>query len=331
MRTMQWRMKRRTPFLKPDDYELRELTLDDPPPGHVLVAVRFLPLDPYLATAMQTWSSAGHEWEDGVIRGRLVAQVEKSNSERFSQGDHVLGYGRWQSHEVLDASRLEHAPTGPGVAPRLGVGILGSSGMTAWIGIHLTDPQPGQTVFVSAATGAVGSVAGQLAKRRGCRVVGLAGGREKCDQAVRVLGFDACVDYREPDLDKQVADAAPSGIDVLFENVGAPSMGACMPSMVWHGRILLCGLTAHYNSPEPVAMANFRDLLYRQVTVTPIALPEHQELFAPAREELHRLVAEGSLRYSETVIPGFENAPAAFLDMLSGKGIGKRLVQINSS
>ncbi|MCP9276812.1 MDR family NADP-dependent oxidoreductase [Mycolicibacterium arenosum] len=321
-------MRRRTELLTVDDFELVDAELPQLTDGYVLARTSKLSLDPYLTQSMKTWLGETPGWVDGTIHGRVLAQVVDSRTDALKAGDLITGLGRWQECQVFNAESVRPVPTDI-TPPSLVLGALGASGWTAWIGLHLADLQPGHTVFVSAATGTVGSIAGQLAIHRGCRVIGMAGGAQKRTHAVDVLGFDACVDHRETDLAGQIADVAGDGIDVVFENVGAPSIDAALPSMVQHGRIMMCGLAAHYNTSLPATLHNFLTLLYKQISIIPFTVSEHRRLLPEARRAIHEGIATESIRFDEAIIDGFENAPRAFLDMLAGAGLGKRLIRID--
>jgi NADPH-dependent curcumin reductase CurA len=321
-----WRMRRRpVGAIAAEDFVLEAVALAPLGDGQVLTQTRFISLDPYLARMMRSWEGEAPGWSQGLAHGRVVAQVIESRSPRLAAGDWVLGLGRWQERDIFPAEALERIDVDP---PQTALGVLGRSGLTAWVGLHLAQARRGETLLVSAATGPVGSVAGQLARRRGLRVVGTAGGGEKCRHAVEALGFDACIDRRAADFAARLAEALPDGIDILFENVGGPSLDPALPLMNKHGRIMLCGLVAHYNSDAPLSLANFKALLYSQLNLRAFATADHPELFAPALAELRALVASGDLRYDETLIDGIENAPAAYVEMLAGGGVGKRLVRV---
>lgn len=305
---------------------LRPVDPIEPAAGQVLIATRMIALDPYLARAMKSWSGEHPGWGDGTIYGRVIGEVIATRSPTLAVGDHILAIARWQAFDVVDAAQVERV--GPDIAPpSLALGILGRSGITAWVGLHLSAPRSGETLLVSAASGPVGSVVGQLAKARGLRVIGTAGGDEKCAYVRDTLGFDACLDHRTPDLVERIAQAAPRGIDILFENVGAPSLDAALPTLNRHGRIQLCGLAAHYNDEQPMVLRHFKELLYRAITLRGFVTAEHPRLFEPALAELRAGTSEGWIRYSETIVDGLENAPSAYLDMLKGQGIGKRLIR----
>jgi NADPH-dependent curcumin reductase CurA len=320
-------MKHQTTVLDVDDYEMIDIELPSPGEGQLLAKVLMFSLDPYLARSMQTWVGETPEWGGGTIHGRILAEVVDSRAAGFQPGDLVVGLGGWQEFDLLEARRMQRVDDDL-TSPTLSLSVLSGSGLTGWVGLNVANLTAGETIFISAATGTVGSVAGQLARQRGARVVGLAGGEAKCRHAVKNLGFDACVDHRAIDLESRIKVAAPDGIDVLFENVGAPSMDAALPSMVLRGRVILCGLAAHYNSNIPATFKNFDMLLFKQITITPLAISDHVGSLGQARRELHDAISGGSLKYDETIVDGFENAPQAYLDMLRGVGLGKRLLRI---
>ena len=327
MKTRQWRMKHQTAVLEVDDYEMIDIELPSPNEGQLLAKVLMFSLDPYLARSMQTWVGETPAWGGGTIYGRILAEVTESRAAGFQPGDLVAGLGGWQEFELLEARRMQRVDDDR-TSPTLSLSVLSGSGLTGWVGLNVANLAAGETIFISAATGMVGSVVGQLARQRGARVIGLAGGVAKCRYAVENLGFDACVDHRAADLEDRIRAAAPDGIDVLFENVGAPSLDAALPSMVLRGRVILCGLAAHYNSGNPATFRNFDMLLFKQITITPLAISDHVGSLGQARRELREAIAAGSLKYDETIVDGFENAPQAYLDMLSGVGLGKRLLRI---
>lgn len=305
--------------LAPADFVLEEIALPVPRSGQVLLRTRFVSLDPYLARAMHAGG--------GVISGRMIAEVLESGAGQLQQGDVVLVTGPWQDLLTVEESagrRLDVA----GIAASAWIGMLGSPGITAWAGVNrVLAPRAGETVVVSAAAGPVGSVAGQLARLAGARVIGVAGGQEKCDY-VRSLGFDACIDHRAGALADALAAAAPSGVDAVFENVGADTLDPVLPLMNKSGRIALCGLFQHYQDRLPVTLANFRMLLDRALRIQGFHVADHADAFALAEQELAAHLRAGRLRYRETVTDGFENTPQAFVNMLAGRGTGKHLVRV---
>ncbi len=321
-----WRMRRKTSTLTTDDFAFVPASAAAPGDGELLVRTRFIALDPYLARAMRAGAGEDADWPDGVIEGRVVAEVLETRSPRFASGQLVSGIGRWQQEQVVDAASFE--PIAANIdPPSLSLGVFGRSGITAWVGLHLAKPLSGETLLVSAASGPVGSVVGQLAKKRGLRVVGTAGGLHKCAYVIEDLGFDACLDHRSPDFESEIAVAANGGFDILFENVGGPSLDAALPAMKHGGRIMLCGLAAHYNDDDPLVLRNFKNLLYRSLSLRGFVTAEHPDLFAPALAELQGGIDSGDIGHRETIIDGIDCAPAAYLEMLAGQGVGKRLIR----
>jgi NADPH-dependent curcumin reductase CurA len=303
--------------------------------GQVLVRHHYLSLDPYMRGRMNDGKSyAQPQPLDAVMIGGTVGEVVESRHPGFAAGDQVVGMGGWQQYSVVDASQLgmlrkvdtTHIP----LAAYLGA--VGMPGVTAWVGLtQIIAPKEGETVVVDAASGAVGSAVGQLAKARGCRVVGLAGGADKCAYVTEELGFDACIDYRQhPDLKsmlRALKEAAPNGIDGHFENVGGLILDAVMLRMNAFGRIAFCGMIAGYNG-EPIPMANPSLILVSRLKLQGFIVSEHMNLWPQALKELGTMVATGKLKYRETVADGLAAAPEAFLGLLKGRNFGKQLVKL---
>ncbi|MEI8264191.1 MAG: NADP-dependent oxidoreductase [Betaproteobacteria bacterium] len=303
--------------------------------GQVLVRHHYLSLDPYMRGRMNDGKSyAQPQPLDAVMIGGTVGEVVESRHPGFAAGDQVVGMGGWQQYSVVDASQLgmlrkvdtTHIP----LAAYLGA--VGMPGVTAWVGLtQIIAPKEGETVVVDAASGAVGSAVGQLAKARGCRVVGLAGGADKCAYVTEELGFDACIDYRQhPDLKsmlRALKEAAPNGIDGHFENVGGLILDAVMLRMNAFGRIAFCGMIAGYNG-EPIPMANPSLILVSRLKLQGFIVSEHMNLWPHALKELGTMVATGKLKYRETVADGLAAAPEAFLGLLKGRNFGKQLVKL---
>lgn len=303
--------------------------------GQVLVRHHYLSLDPYMRGRMNDGKSyAQPQPLDAVMIGGTVGEVVESRHPGFAAGDKVVGMGGWQQYSVVDATQLgmlrkvdtTHIP----LAAYLGA--VGMPGVTAWVGLtQIIAPKEGETVVVDAASGAVGSAVGQLAKARGCRVVGLAGGADKCAYVTEELGFDACIDYRQhQDLKsmlRALKEAAPNGIDGHFENVGGLILDAVMLRMNAFGRIAFCGMIAGYNG-EPIPMANPSLILVSRLKLQGFIVSEHMHLWPAALKELGEGVAAGRIRYRETVAPGLAAAPEAFLGLLKGRNFGKQLVRL---
>lgn len=301
-------------------------TLQD---GEVLVQNIFLSLDPYMRGRMSQAKSYARPMELGdVMVGATVGVVIAAKNPRFSEGDTVLGYFGWQYYGISKGKDLRKI-TNQQVPSSAYLGVLGVPGTTAWIGlIDIGQPKPGETVVVSAASGAVGSVAGQLAKIRGCRTVGTAGGKTKCDYVVNELGFDACVDYKAGHFVQDLAAATPDGIDVYFENVGGEILEAVLDRLNPFARIPLCGLISQYNATRPYELRNVAALLVNRVKLQGFIVTDRMDLWPQAQNELEELVSSSQLKYRESIVEGLENAPRAFIGLLKGENFGKQLVKL---
>jgi len=303
--------------------------------GQVLVQHHFLSLDPYMRGRMNDSKSYTAPQPLGeVMLGGTVGEVVESRSSQFQPGDKVVGMGGWQLYSVVDANlpgALRKVDTTHVPLPYY-LGAVGMPGVTAWYGlVKIIEPKAGETMVVSAATGAVGSAFGALAKARGCRTVGIAGGPDKCRYAVEELGFDACIDYKlHPNavsLSKSLKEACPDGIDGYFENVGGMVLDAVLLRMNAFGRIALCGVIAGYDG-QPMPLTQPALILTNRLKVQGFIVSEHMDIWPEALKELATLVATGKLRPRETVAEGLESAPQAFLGLLKGKNFGKQLVKL---
>ncbi|MDR1967282.1 MAG: NADP-dependent oxidoreductase [Burkholderiaceae bacterium] len=304
-------------------------------PGQVLVRHHYLSLDPYMRGRMNDGKSYAQPQPLGeVMIGGTVGEVVESRHPRYQPGDQVLGTGGWQEYSVADggAPGVLRKVNTPQVPLSYYLGAVGMPGVTAWYGlVKIIEPQAGQTVVVSAATGAVGSALAALVKARGCRAVGIAGGPDKCRYAVDELGFDACIDHRQhPDIKsmaKALKDACPDGIDGHFENVGGHILDAVLLRANAFARIAVCGMIAGYDG-APLPLQNPALILTNRIKVQGFIVSEHMEVWPPALAELTALVASGRLRPRETVAHGIESAPEAFLGLLKGRNFGKQLVKL---
>ena len=303
--------------------------------GEVLVRHHFLSLDPYMRGRMDEAKSYAQPQPLGqVMIGGTVGEVVDSRSPKFKAGDKVVGMGGWQEYSVVAADQ-------PGALRKVDttqvplshyLGAVGMPGVTAWYGlVKIIAPKEGQTVVVSAASGAVGSALGALAKARGCRAVGIAGGPDKCRYVTEELGFDACVDYKQhadaQSLSKALKEACPDGIDGYFENVGGMVMDAVMLRMNDFGRMAICGVIAGYEG-KPIPMSYPQIILRSRLMVQGFIVSEHMDVWPQALQELGTLVGTGKLRPRESVAQGIESAPDAFLGMLKGRNFGKQLVKL---
>jgi len=318
-----------------DHFRLEAVGLPALAEGQVLVRHRWLSLDPYMRMRMNDAKSyAAPQVVGETMIGGTAGEVLDSRHERFRAGDTVVGAGGWQEFSIVDAGQpglLRKVDTSS-VPLSAYLGAVGMPGVTAWVGLnHIIQPKACETVVVSAASGAVGSVVGQLARERGCRAVGIAGGAEKCAYVRDELGFDACIDYKaQRGFDALAAaldGAAPQGIDGDFENVGGTILDAVMSRMNAFGRIALCGMISGYDG-APIPMARPTLLLTQRLQLQGFIVSEHMALWPEALKELGALVAAGRLKYRESVAVGLENAPQAFLGMLKGRNFGKQLVQL---
>jgi len=322
----------------PDNFRLVQMPLPDPrelKEGEVLVRHHYLSLDPYMRGRMnESKSYAAAQPLDQVMIGGTAGEVLASKSAHFGIGDKVVGQGGWQEYAVVDASErgvLQKVDTTQ-IALSAYLGAVGMPGVTAWYGLtQIIAPKAGETMVVSAASGAVGSAFGQLAKVRGCRVVGLAGGPDKCRYVTKELGFNACIDYKMhtdlQSLSQALKDACPNGIDGYFENVGGLILDAVMLRTNAFARIAVCGMIAGYNG-APLPMANPALILVNRMKVEGFIVSEHMELWPQALTELGGLVASGTLNYRETIAQGLASAPEAFIGLLKGKNFGKQLVRL---
>ena len=303
--------------------------------GQVLVRHHFLSLDPYMRGRMNDAKNYAAPQPLGqVMQGGTVGEVLESRSPKFQPGDKVIGMGGWQQYSVVDAAQpgaLRKVDTAR-VPLSYYLGAVGMPGVTAWYGlVKIIEPQPGQTVVISAATGAVGSAFAALAKARGCRAVGIAGGAEKCGYAVKELGFDACIDYKPhqdaTSLSRTLKEACPGGIDGHFENVGGMVLNAVLPLMNDFGRIAVCGMIAGYDG-QPTPISHPALILRSRLKVQGFIVSEHPEVWPQALKELGELVGAGKLRPRESVAQGLEAAPEAFIGLLKGKNFGKQVVKL---
>ena len=320
----------------PADFEVVETPVPTPGPGQVLVRARFLSLDPYMRGRMSDAKSYAKPVELGaVMEGGTVGEVVASNDPGFAPGDLVMGGYGWQRFCAVDAARLRKVDTS--IAPLSAyLGLLGMPGLTAWVGLEdIGTPKAGETVVVSAASGAVGQVVGQLAKARGCRVVGIAGGKAKCDFVVQELGFDACLDHRQP-LDPQLDAACPAGVDVYWENVGGHVQAAVFPRFNDFGRMVMCGMIAQYNIAPGADAAgapvgpNLGPVVRKRLRIQGFIVSDTGwPRYGAFLETMRPLIASGRMKWREDVVAGLPNAPAAFIGLLKGENFGKLVVKID--
>ena len=332
--TRQWRLASR-PVGEPTHENFELVTVDRPEPdaGEVLVETLYQSVDPYMRGRMRDAESYAEPWEvDEPMKAGVVGEVLESEADAFDEGDVVTGDLLWAEHAVADADELRK------VDPELGpvstaLGVLGMPGVTAYWGLlDVGEPKPGDTIVVSAAAGAVGSVVGQLARLSGARVVGTAGSDEKVDWLTDDLGFDEAINYRETDdLSDAMAAACPDGIDVYFDNVGGPITDAVWPLLNVDARVAICGQIALYNATEvPTGPRKLATLIETRARVEGFLVSDYEHRWGEALERLSRFVRDGEIQYRENVVEGFENAPDAFLGLFEGENVGKQLVEVSS-
>ena len=311
-----------------DNFRMVEAPLPDLRDGEVRVRNHWLSLDPYMRGRMDAGKSYAAPQEVGaVMQGGTAGAVVESRDDAWPVGTEIVGMLGWQEYGTTDGAGLRRVDTAR-VPLQAYLGVAGMPGVTAWVGLNrVCKPKAGETVAVSAASGAVGGVVGQLAKRMGCRVVGIAGGPQKCSFVVDELGFDACVDYKAGDLKAGLADAAPGGIDAYFDNVGGTVLDAVMARMNAFGRVAVCGAISGYDGAAR-PMAAPRLILTQRLLVQGFIVSEHPADWPGALAELAGLVGSGTLRYRESVAEGLAAAPDAFLGMLKGRNFGKQLVRL---
>jgi NADPH-dependent curcumin reductase len=319
---------RPTGKVSPANFRVVETPVPTPGPGEVLVRHSFLSLDPYMRGRLSDAKSYAKPQEIGaVMGGGTVGIVEASNNPRFRAGDAVVGMGGWQLYSLSDGKGLRVVDA-KAVPIQAYLGALGMPGVTAWYGLNkIIAPKAGETVVVSAATGAVGSVVGQLAKLAGARTVGSAGGPEKCAYAVKELGYDVCVDHKSPSFAEEMKAALPNGIDGLFENVGGEPFQQALRRLNDFSRVAVCGLIASYQG-APTTLPDMRIFLVKRFKMEGFIVSDHMELWPQAIGELVSLAAAKKLTWRETIRDGLENAPQALIDLLHGQNFGKMLVKV---
>ena len=301
-----------------------------PGEGEVLLRNLYLSLDPYMRMRMNEGKSYAPPVQIGeVMVGGTIAEVAESKDPRFKPGDIVGARAGWQRYAAVGGATLRKIDT-RGAPLSTALSVVGMPGVTAWYGLlKIGEPKPGETVVVSAASGAVGSVVGQVARLKGCRVIGIAGGTAKCDYVVKELGFDACVDYKADALESRLRDAAPDGIDIYFENVGGRVFDAVLPLLNAFARIPFCGYVSEYDEAANYGVQHLRSLLVSRVKLQAFIISEHLEIWEEALADLSTWLLDGKIIYKETIALGLENAPAAFIGMLRGRNLGKQLVKLD--
>ncbi len=314
----------------PDDFEIADAPIPLVSDGDVLRRTIYLSLDPYMRGRMSDAESYATPVALGEpMVGHTVSQVVESRNPTFAPGDIVAGYDGWRDYAMSKGTDLRRL--NPAAAPiSTAIGVLGMPGLTAYVGLlDIGQPQPGETVVVSAASGAVGSVVGQIARVKGCRTVGIAGSPEKCAFVVDELGFDACVNYKLASFRADLAAACPAGIDIYFENVGGAVLTAVLKLLNQNARIPLCGYIADYNATEPGRGYELRPLLVKRALIKGFIVSDHADRAPAFLRECTQWLAEGKVKYREDIVEGLENAPVAFLKLFDGTNFGKLLIRVS--
>lgn len=326
----QWVLRRRPEGeVKPGDLELVESPVPVPGPGQILPRTLYLSLDP----TNRIWMSDMDQYMPPVklgevMRGGTIGVVEQSNNPDFQKGDLVSGIAGWQEFAVADGGMK----LPPGVSPTAAMSVLGLTGMTAYFGLlDVGKPKAGETVVVSAAAGAVGSIAGQIAKLKGCRVVGLAGSDEKCRHVVKDFGFDACINYKKENIAAALKRECPNGIDVDFENVGGEILEAVMGQLNLHARIALCGMIATYNDTAPRPGPNLAPLLMKRASIQGFIIIDYFHRMGEFLAEIGPWVAEGKIKHDVHIVKGLEHALSALDLLFTGGNTGKLLLQVSEA
>jgi NADPH-dependent curcumin reductase len=311
-------------------FDAVDVPAPEPKEGEVLRRTIYLSLDPYMRGRMSDAASYAAPVQIGdVMGGHTVSEVVDSHNPGFTKGDFVTGYDGWQSYGVSNGKDLRKLD--PKVVPiSTAIGVLGMPGLTAFVGLmDIGQPKPGETVAVSAASGAVGAVVGQLAKVKGCRAVGIAGSIEKCRYVVEELGFDACINYKTDDLVPALKAACPNGVDIYFENVGGAVFAAMLRVINKGARIPLCGMISEYNATGNPAGPNLRPLLVHRATMKGFIVSDHADRAPAFFQEVAPLVMSGRIKFREDIVDGLDNAPDAFIGLLAGKNFGKLMIRVS--
>lgn len=310
------------------DFEVAHAAADTPGAGELLCETLYLSLDPYLRGKISGRHISGAINEGDLMAGEAVSRVIESKSKQFSQGDIIAAHSGWQSRPVISADAARAVNPGLGPLSAL-LGILGMPGLTAYAGMtRLAELKEDDVVVVSAASGPVGSMVGQIAARQGCRVVGIAGSAEKCRWTVEQAGFDHCINYKTEDLRDSLKRACPGGIDVYFDNVGGDMLQACMEQLATGARVILCGLIAQYNTNEMPPGPNPAFIIKARATVRGLVVYDHDDLRPEFEQQVSRWLEQGEISYREDCVNGLEAAPGLFCRLMRGENFGKAIVKV---
>jgi NADPH-dependent curcumin reductase CurA len=320
----------------PDNFKLVETDVPEPGTGQMLLRTIFLSIDPYQRGRMNAGPSYAKPVEVGeVMEGRAVCEVVKSNVPLFNVNDIVVAATGWQEYALSDGNGVQKID--PALRPvSYALGVLGMPGLTAYTGLlNIGQPQPGETLVVAAASGAVGSVVGQIAKIKGCHAVGIAGGEKKCRYVKEELGFDACLDHRQPDLPERLKAACPKGIDIYFENVGGVVFDAVLPLLNNFARVPVCGLIAHYNVSELPAGPNrvpqvMHSTLVKRLTFRGFIVWDFASQYPDFLRDMSGWLREDRVKYKEDITDGLENAPRELIGLLKGENFGKKIIRVSA-
>ncbi len=315
--------------LRDDDFKAAEGPVRAPEPGEVLLRTLYLGFDPALKGWMENVANYVAPTQIGdVMRGSGVAQVIRSNDPKFKEGDIVSGQFGWQEYPTVSAAGLLRAPDG--APPTANLGVLGTTGMTAYFGLlDIGRPMAGDTVVVSGAAGATGSVVGQIAKIAGCRVIGIAGGAEKCDWLVNALGFDAAIDYRTQSVRDRLKELAPGGANVVFDNVGGAILNDMLACLAMRARVVICGgISRHSTGGKTVGPENYFNVVFMRARMEGFIVLDYIARYPEAQDRLLRWIRDGRLQYKEDIQLGFENAPRTLMRLFQGENFGKQLLKV---
>jgi NADPH-dependent curcumin reductase CurA len=316
-----------------DNFEIVSVEMPSLEQGQFLLENQYLSLDPYMRMLMGGgWTYSGPGMTPGQLMvGRVLGKVIETKNSEFTVGDYVVGRLGWQSHAISDGTNLDFKVEPSEDVPLSAyLGACGSTAVTGWVGVKVIGkPKEGETVLMSTAAGSVGSAGGQIAKAMGCRVVGIAGGPDKCKLVEEVFEFDACCDYKADDLAGQIRESCPDGVDVYFDNVGGAVLDAALMNMNKYGRIPVCGVLSAYNDGgERYGVENLHLVFDKTLNIQGFLLSDHRDKWPEARAELEDMIVSGTMKYRETIAEGIKNAPDAFIGMLQGANVGKQLVKL---
>lgn len=311
------------------DFRVEEDSVATPSDGEVLLRTIYISLDPYMRGRMRDVETYVEPQPlDGVMEGAAVCEVLESNHEDFESGDYVLSESGWQEYALAEGDTLNEVSEEMASLSYY-LGILGMPGLTAYVGLlHIGEPEEDETVLISAASGAVGSVVGQLARIKGCRVVGIVGSDEKCSYITDELGYDAAINRRSQDIDQALSETCPDGIDVYFDSVGGDILETTLGHLNNFARIPLCGLISEYNEPVPPPGPNLTPILIKRVKMEGFIVGDHFDKLPEFIDDVGGWLGEGKMNYKEDIVEGLENAPEAFLDLFTGDNFGKLIVQV---